>query len=179
VAAVIAALGALLAGPTRAGDDFVQRGAGLRTESAAYAFGVLSARVVSGLTIVKTRDLEIGAVRAGLTGGSVTVAPDASRTSRGGVSLVASPSDAASFRIAGVTDPSRVKVTLPASVILSRVGGGETVVARDFVGRTAGCPGGDCGGASLTLDVGLTIDIGPDQISGRYVGTFPVTVNES
>jgi hypothetical protein len=43
----------------------------------------------------------------------------------------------------------------------------------------AGCSGGDCGGASLTLDVGLTIDIGPNQISGRYVGSFPVTVNES
>ena len=179
MAAVIAALGALLARPTRAGDDFVQRGAGLRAESAPYAFGVLSARVVSGLTIAKTRDLEIGAVRAGLAGGSVTVAPDAGRTSGGGVALVASPSDAAGFRIAGFTDSTRLKVTLPATVVLSRVGGGETVVARDFIGRIAGCPGGDCRGSSLTLDVGLTIDIGPDQTPGRYVATFPVTVNES
>jgi hypothetical protein len=178
VATALATLGALLAWPLRAGDDFIQRGAGLRSESAAYAFGVLSARVVSGLTIVKTRDVEIGAVRAGLAGGSVTLTPDASRTSRGGVSLVASPSDVASFRIAGVTDPTRVKVTLPGTVVLSRVGGGETVVARDFVGRTAACPGINCGGG-LTVDVGLTIDIGPDQTPGRYVGTFPVTVNET
>jgi len=179
VAAVIAALGALSARPTRAGDDFVPGGAGLRAEPAAYAFGVLSARVVSGLTIAKTRDLEIGAVRAGLAGGSVTVAPDAERTTRGDVALVASPSNAAGFRIAGFTDSTRLKVTLPAAVVLSRAGGGETVVARDFVGRIAGCPGGDCRGSSLTLDVGLTIDIGPDQAPGRYVGTFPVTVNES
>jgi hypothetical protein len=177
--AAVAALGTLLAQPTRAGDDFVPRGAGLRAESAVSASGVLTARVVSGLKLQKMRDIEIGTVRAGLAGGSVTLAPDASRTSRGGVVLVASPSDAASFRVASVTDPTRVKVTLPAHVVLSRVGGVETVVARDFVGRTAGCPGGDCGAAPLTLDVGLTLDIGPDQTPGRYVGTFSVTVNES
>ena len=177
--AALAALGTLLTRPTRAGDDFVPRGAGLREEATAYASGTISARVVSGLTLQKTRDVEIGAIRAGLAGGSVTLAPDASRTSRGGVALVASPSDAASFRVAGITDPTRVKITLPATVVLSRVGGGETVVARDFVGRTAGCAGGDCGAAPLTLDVGLTLDIGPYQTPGRYVGTFSVTVNES
>jgi hypothetical protein len=178
-AAAVAALGTLLARPTRAGDDFVPRGAGLRAESSAAASGGVSARVVSGLTIQKTRDIEIGAVRAGLAGGSVTLAPEARRTSRGGAALVASPSDAASFRVAGVPDLARVKVTLPARVVLSRVGGGEMVVARDFVGRLAGCPGGDCGGSPVTLDVGLTLDIGPDQAPGRYVGTFTVTVNES
>src|ERR1019366_10714049 len=133
-----------------------------RPASPVSASGFLSARVVSGLTLQKTRDVEIGTVRAGLAGGSVTLAPDASRTSRGGVALVASPSDAASFRVASVTDPTRLKVTLPARVVLNRVGGGETVVARDFVGRTAGGPGGDCGGAPLMLDGGLTPDTGPD-----------------
>lgn len=178
-AAAVVALGTLLAGSTRAGDDFVQRGAGLREESTVSAFGVVSVRVVSGLTVRKTHDVEIGTVRTGRAGGSVTLAPDANRTSRGGVALVASQSGAASFRIAGVLDSTRVKIALPAAVVLSRVGGVETVVARDFVGRIAGCPGGDCTGAPLTLNVGLTIDIGPDQTPGRYVGTFPVTVNES
>jgi hypothetical protein len=177
--ATVAALGALLARPTRAGDDFVQRGAGLREESLASVSGGVSARVVSGLEIVKTRDVEIGAVRAGVAGGSVTLAPDASRTSRGGASLVASASGPASFRVLGVSDPARLKVTLPARVVLSRVGGGETLVTRDFVGRIAGCLAADCGGSTLTLDVGLTLDIGPDQAPGRYVGTFTVTVNES
>src|ERR1019366_3758020 len=149
-----------------------------RPASPVSASGFLSARVVSGLTLQKTRDVEIGTVRAGLAGGSVTLAPDASRTSRGGVVLVASPSDAAAFRVASVTDPPGVKVTLPARVVLSRGGGVETVVARDFVGRTAGCPGGDCGAAPLTLDVGLTLDIGPDQTPGRYAGTFSVTVTD-
>jgi hypothetical protein len=177
--AAVAALGTLLAQPTRAGDDFVPRSAGLREESLASVSGGVSAHVVSGLTIRKTRDVEIGAVRAGLAGGSVTLAPDASRTSRGGVALVASPSDAASFRVASATDPTRLKVTLPALVVLSRIGGGETLVTRDFVSRIAGCLAADCGGSTLTLDVGLTLDIGPDQAPGRYVGTFTVTVNES
>ena len=177
--AAVAAAGALLAGPTRAGDDFVQRGAGLRSESAATASGALTARVVSGLALSKTHDVEIGSVRAGLAGGSVTLAPDASRTSAGGATLVASPVNAASFRMAGVQDPSRVRFTLPARALLSRVGGDETLVARDFVGRLGGCSGGDCGGAPITLDVGLTLDLDPAQAPGRYVGTFAVTVNES
>ena len=177
--AAFVALGTLLARPIHASDDFVPRGAGLRAESLASASAGVSARVVSGLTIQKTRDLEIGAVKAGLAGGSVTLAPDASRTSRGGAALVASPSDAASFRVAGVSAPALIKVALPARVVLSRVGGGETVVARDFVGRLAGCTSGDCEGSPLTLDVGLTLDIGPDQVPGRYVGIFTVTVNES
>jgi len=177
--AAVAAFGALLARPTRAGDDFVPRGAGLREESLASSSGVVSARVVSGIKIEMIRDVEIGAVMAGPAGGSVTLAPDASRTSNGGAELVASPSGPASFRVAGVSDPVRVKVSLPARVVLSRVGGGETLVARDFVGRIAGCRGSDCRGSTLTLDVGLTLDIGPGQAPGRYAGTFTVTVNES
>jgi hypothetical protein len=134
---------------------------------------------MSGLRIQKTRDLEIGTVRAGLTGGSVTLSPDASRTTRGGVTSVALASDSASFRITAASNPERVKIGLPSRVILGRVGGEETVVARDFVGRLARCSGADCEGSTLALDVGLTLDIGPDQAPGRYVGAFTVTVNES
>jgi len=158
-------------------------------ESGPQAFSTatagVSAHVVSGLSIRKTGDLEVGAVRSGSTAGSVTIsATDAAaplRTASGGISLASSGYDAARFVVTGTSlSPDRLQLSLPVQVVLSRVGGSETVVAHDFTGRFVGdCSGAGCAGAPITLLVGATLDIGADQPGGRYVGTFTVTVNES
>jgi hypothetical protein len=142
---------------------------------AATASFTASARVVSGLGLSKTADLEMGAVTLGETAGSISVSSDdTSRRASGGVSTAASSYGAARFAVSGATaDASRLRVSLPDRVVLSGGSGGETLTARGFTGRLVGS------GAGLELVVGATVDVGARQSAGRYTGTFTVTVNES
>jgi len=135
-----------------------------------------TASVVSGLGLIKTADLEMGAVTPGDAAGSITVSPDdAQRRASGGVSTAASSYGAARFAVSGgdAADVSRLRVSLPDRVVLSGGSGGETLTARDFTGRLVGS------GAGLELVVGATVDVGARQSAGRYTGTFTVTLNES
>jgi Domain of unknown function (DUF4402) len=141
----------------------------------AVAGFTVSARVVSGLGLSKTADLEMGAVTPGETAGSITVSPDeTARLASGGVSTAASNYGAARFAVSGAAaDVTRLRVSLPDRVILSGGSGGGRLTAHAFTGRLVG------GGAGLELVVGATVDVGASQPAGRYTGTFTVTVNES
>ena len=144
-------------------------------QSAVEAF-TATASVVSGLGLIKTADLEMGAVTPGLAAGSITLSPDDSqRRTSGDVSTAVSQYGAARFAVSGgnVADVSRLRVSLPDRVVLSGGSGGETLTARDFTGRLVGS------GAGLELVVGATVDIGARQSAGRYTGTFSVTLNQS
>jgi uncharacterized protein DUF4402 len=143
-------------------------------QPAAAAF-TASARVVSGLSLRKTADLEMGAVTLRDAAGSITVSPDdSSRRTSGDVSTAASSWGAARFAVSGTTaaDVSRLRVSLPERVVLTG-GSGEALTARSFTSRLVG------GGAGLELVVGATVDVGAGQTAGRYTGTFTITVNES
>ena len=143
---------------------------------AATASFTASAHVVSGLSLSKTADLEMGAVTPGDAAGSITVSSDdTSRRASGGVSTAASPWGAAHFAVSGTAaaDVSRLRVSLPDRVVLSGGSGGETLTAHAFTGRLVGS------GTGLELVVGATVDVGAGQPAGRYTGTFAVTVNES
>lgn len=145
------------------------------TRHSATASFTATTRVVSGLSLRKTADLEMGAVTLGDAAGSITVSSDdASRRASGGVSTAASSYGAARFAVSGIAaaDVSRLRVSLPDRVVLTG-GSGEALTARAFTGRLVG------GGAGLELVVGATVDLGADQAAGRYTGTFTVTVNES
>jgi hypothetical protein len=182
LAAAVAALALLSA--RLASQDLPGGGEGLLSPVSASA--IVTARVVSGLGIRKTQDLEVGTIRVGTTAGSVTVGPGdpgggPARTASGGVTLAASGFDPARFTVSksGGVNLSRLQVSLPSRVVLGRIGGSETVTARDFVGSVRdACRGAECDGA-VTLAVGATLDISANQPAGRYVGTFNVTVNES
>lgn len=142
----------------------------------AVAGFLTAASVVSGVGLRKTADLEMGAVTPGDTAGSITVSPDDTpRYASGGVSAAASSWSAARFTVSGGagTDASRLRVSLPDRVVLSGGSAGETLTARAFTGRLVGSAAG------LELVVGVTVDVGAAQPSGRYTGTFTVTVNES
>ena len=135
-----------------------------------------TASVVPGLGLRKTADLEMGAVTPGDTAGSITVSPDdTSRYAAGGVSAAASSWSAARFAVSGGAgaEASRLRVSLPDRVVLSGGSAGETLTARAFTSRLVGSAAG------LELVVGATVDVGAAQPTGRYTGTFTVTVNES
>lgn len=182
MAAVVAALAAIPV--PLASKDLPGSAEGLQIPVSAPA--TITARVVSGLGIRKTQDLEVGTIRVGATAGSVTVGVGLpgvgpARTASGGVTLTASSFDPARFTVSksGGVNLSRLQLSLPSRVVLGRIGGAETVTARDFVGSFHDdCRGAGCDGA-MTISVGATLDIGANQPAGRYVGTFDVTVNES
>jgi hypothetical protein len=146
----------------------------------------VAARVVPGLGIQKTRDLDIGEVRSGTSPGSVRVEvlPGAAtlRSAAGGVALSGSSYFAAQFSVTTSGGPaaSRLQVSLPAFATLSRIGGRETMTVGDFRASLApSCTSGpDCAGAPYVLLVGATLSVGADQAAGRYAGTFTVTVNQ-
>ena len=142
----------------------------------AVADFMATASVVSGLGLRKTADFEIGAVTPGDAAGSLTVSPDDSPLlAPGGVTTAASSWGAARFAVSGgaAADMFRLRVSLPDRVVLTGGSGGEMLTAHAFTGRLVENDSG------LELVVGATVDVGAGQASGRYTGTFTVTVNES
>jgi hypothetical protein len=99
------------------------------------------------------------------------------RSASGGVALSGSSFSAAQFQVTTGMG-SRVQVSLPAAVTLSRIGGSETLVVRDFRARLlSSCGSGSACGDSVLL-VGASLQIGAEQAGGSYAGTFTVTVNQ-
>ncbi len=151
-------------------------------EAAARSLVDSNARIVNALSIQKTQDLDLGQVRAGSSAGivRVNVSPGASsgRSSSGGVALSGSSFSAAQFHVTTSGSAARVQVSLPSTVTLSRAGGSETLVVRDFqASLQPACPSGAaCQGAVLL--VGASLQVGADQAGGSYSGTFTVTVNQ-
>lgn len=133
--------------------------------------------IVQPLTLVNTAPLSFGAIVPGTGAGTVTVSETGTRTSTGSVSLVAGTVSAAGFT--GMTDGFPFFVIIsnpPASVTLTRAGGGATMTADDFVVE---------GGSGLrliatnsifTFRVGATLQVGANQPKGSYNGTFNMTV---
>ncbi len=108
---------------------------------------------------------------------TVTVSPQGVVTASTGTAVSPSPVAArpGPFRVAGHPDLA-YQVSLPNTATLAS--GPATMRLSDF------SVGFDGGGAEGRLDaageqsfaVGATLTVGPDQPSGEYVGTFPVTV---
>ena len=160
----------------------------LTSAPAAYAEstnGQAKTTLVNALSLVKNADLNFGNLIAGTTAGVVTVSPASARTSTGGVVQAGGTVSAARFQGFGLPG-SRVRVRQPSGTYtLTRSGGGATMMLRNLtveadnlidLGRgnsgqfRIGLPG------LFTVRVGGTIDVGANQLSGAYVGTFDMEV---
>jgi hypothetical protein len=119
-----------------------------------------------------TQSLAFGRFVAG-TGGTITVAPNGARSQTGGVTLLTSTVTAASFTN---SDNSRkaVLITLPAdgSVVLSS--GANQMTLKSFTSSPSGT--GLMVNDSLTILVGATLTVAPNQPKGNYSGSIPVTI---
>lgn len=141
--------------------------------------------VVRPLSFVIDDNLDFGTVIRGATAGTVTVAPNGTRTSTGGAILAnGGGHKAASFAGRG-TNNQRVDISLGANSILI-VGPGLPMRVHSFVlGSTPT--------AVLTttpqrfrinsatgifaFPVGATLDVGANQAPGQYTGTWTITLN--
>ena len=142
-----------------------------------------NAAIVRPNTLIKTDDLNFGTLVSGPTGGTVTVNPVTNaRTSGGGVTLVGTTAQRATFQ--GTGGIFLITVSGSTSVTLARVGGGAPNMTASLV-RAASTSGGGIAllGATLlpsgvqTYYIGGTLTVPANQPAGDYSGTFTLTVN--
>lgn len=141
--------------------------------------------VVRPLSFVIDDNLDFGNVIRGTTAGTVTIAPDGTRTRTGGVILAnGGGHKAASFAGRG-TNNQRVDVSLGSNSILI-TGPGLPMRVHTFVM-------GSTPTAVLTttpqrfrinsatgvfnFPVGATLDVAANQAPGKYTGTWTITLN--
>jgi hypothetical protein len=135
-----------------------------------------NALIILPVTVVKTRDMDFGALAVGATAGTAVLEPNADvLTTTAGVTAIGGAPHSAEF--AGAAQSSSVvNIKLPNNpTILTRVGGTQTMTLNNLTlqgqnKRTL------AKAQSFRFRVGGTLNVGANQALGVYVGTFDVTV---
>jgi hypothetical protein len=153
---------------------------------AASGPGTSNAAVVSRLSFFSTTDLDFGTILASAAGGTVTVAPDGTRTSSG-VTTVGGGQVPAAFVGRGTFNQIVTISMLATPITLTKVGGTQTMQVGTFVIGSApttviltttpqrfriGSATGVFG-----FNLGATLTVNPNQVDGNYVGTFSIILN--
>lgn len=140
--------------------------------------------VVRPLEFIRVENLDFGQVIRSSTAGTVTIAPNGTRTKTGGVTLVGTGFQAAEFAGMG-TNNQRVDVSLGANFINVTGPGAPMRVHTFVIGSTPtailtttprrfriNSPTG-----IFIFPVGATLDVGANQAPGTYTGTWSITLN--
>jgi hypothetical protein len=138
--------------------------------------GAASSTWGAPVSISNTESLAFGKFAAG-SGGSVLVSTSGARSTSGGVVLLSSSSGAAaSFEVAGDASLTYA-ITLPANGSASLANGsGHTMSLTDFASSPASTGSLNASGRQ-TLRVGARLNVGANQPSGSYSGTFVIYVD--
>jgi hypothetical protein len=140
--------------------------------------------VVTPLSFIQTEELHFGQIFARPNTGTVTVAPDGTRSATGGIILVGNNHQAAEFAGMG-SNNQRVQISLGSNAIWI-YGPGPRMRVRTFViGSTPTAvltttprvfrivsPSG-----GFRFPVGATLEVGANQPTGTYTGTWTITLN--
>jgi len=145
-----------------------QGGAGITDSSS------INVTNIKAISVSSTGSMDFGAFYAPTSGGagSVTIAPDGSRTASKATLAGGAPA-AASFTVDGSANTA-YSVTLTSPGTLSDGSGNSMSIGSFTHDNTDNSlpPSG-----SETLNVGATLSVPKNQPSGIYTGTFTVTVN--
>jgi hypothetical protein len=147
------------------------------------ATSTTEATIIAPISIDKDIDLNFGNLAVGGLGGVVTLAPDvlATRTQVGGVTFpaVTGPFTAAIFTVGGLMDQTYSIAISPASLLITRQSGTETMLVNNFTSTPS--PTGQLNGSGAeTIYVGADLTVAALQAAGVYVSganDFTVTVN--
>jgi hypothetical protein len=135
--------------------------------------------VVRPGTFLNTEPLSFGNLIAGATAGTATVTILGVRTVTGGVTAVGGIVSAARFLGLDRQTPYTVflHAPTPATVILTRVGGGATMTVTNLIAESG--PGNYTAptNAVFMVRVGGRLNVGANQMRGTYTGTFSVTID--
>lgn len=146
---------------------------GAMSTLAATGTGTATVTIVSPLAIGNSiQDMSFGKINA-VSGGTVSIGTNGSRTKTGNLVLVNGGSvSEAKFSVSG--DPSATySITLPAAAA-TLSNGSSSLPLSDFVSDPTSA--GALSGGSGTIHVGGTLTVGSGQAGGTYTGTFAVTV---
>ena len=143
------------------------------------ASATATATLVAPIAIVQVEDMNFGNAAVTDEAGTVILATDGSRTVTDGVTLPATEGTvtAAQFTVTGEEDYT-YDITLPASHIITRVAGAETMTVDAFTSDPTVLAGVLTLGTE-TVNVGATLNVSASQVAGTYTNAtgFEVTVN--
>lgn len=143
-------------------------------QSSASADASIDTKIVAGITLSKSQDLQFGSVVRSANGGTVTISPNTEQASYSGVTRGQNFTyNAASFASTGEPE-YQYSIGLPKSVTLTRKGGSQTMSVNSFTYSTGAGQLDNQGGASFK--VGATLNVDGNQTTGAYAGTFTVMV---
>jgi hypothetical protein len=128
------------------------------------------------ISISNTEPLAFGKFAAG-AGGSVVVSTSGARSVSGGVVLLSSnPGAAARFEVTGDTNLTYA-ISLPANGVANLANGsGQSMSLSDFSSAPASS-GLLNGSGRQTVAVGARLNVGANQPSGNYSGSFEIYVD--
>lgn len=148
----------------------------------ATASASASAKIVSGISLSKTQDLNFGQVVRSASAGTVVLDPsNAARTFNGGVTVGQNGGNAyAQFTAAG--EPAYAySVTLPSSITITQSVASGTPATMTVTGlaSTLGSSNNGVLNSEGTngFNVGGTLNVAANQATGSYAGSFNVTVS--
>lgn len=130
------------------------------------------ANIVAPISIDKTADLHFGDVVPSGASGTVELTPGGTRSATDVTLGNGAGVSVASFDVAGDPDGT-FAITLPVSSTITN--GSENMTIDGYTSLPAAIGTLDGTGAA-TIAVGATLQVGANQASGSYTGTFDVTV---
>lgn len=152
---------------------------------AAIGTGNAQVSVLTIGSIVKSADLDFGSIIATTAAGTVIVTPAGVRSATGGAILSGSIFSAAAFTGRGSRRNQQIIVTLPTSILITRVGGTQTMTVNNFTMGTSPTLAAVAAGrrfrivpadSTFEFPVGATLRVGVSQMSGAYTGLFSIDV---
>lgn len=151
-----------------------------RTKVLAVLAGLSTLAVAHAQQVVlsNTRGLDFGRFVAG-SGGTISVSPTGVRSRTGGVVLLNSPAAGqANFSVGKSNNGNNNKaviISLPGNGAVRLTSGSNTMPINAFVRNPATITSVPNGG--LTLSVGATLTVAPNQPAGNYAGSFTLIAN--
>lgn len=147
--------------------------------SALASFGVLAetatfdatATILEALTVTNNTNLNFASIVPDAAPGTVAVDVAGERTCAANLTCTGA-TEAADFTVVGTAN-STYTVSLPADANI--VSGANTMLVNNFVSSLVGETGTLAGGTD-TFQLGATLNVGANQATGTYSGTFDVTV---
>lgn len=142
-------------------------------QSSATQSTTVSARVLAKIQLTKNTDLNFGDLVAGASAGTVVITTAGVRSSTGGVALAVGTVSQAGFTVTG--EPNKTyTITVPGSVTLNGPGGNTMLVNAFVLNPTT--PATLPVGGTMPLNIGATLNVAANQVTGSYTNTFNVTV---
>jgi|GEM_PF-562827 hypothetical protein len=139
----------------------------------ADATATVSATIIEPISISPTSSLNFGTVGVTTFPGSLEITPSGATIPNNVTELAGGIASEGVFTVTGDGNAA-YNVTLPSSVTLSS--GSNTLIVDGF-NHDGGATPTIAGGGSRDLSIGATLNIGANQLSGTYTGSYTITVN--